>query len=85
MADDHVDPPVEEVDDLGEPIEALRNYTVEPSSSFLVRLRNRLRRRDLSSQVATLSWTGLGTVVLEFFRMIFSIVDPDERGEGETD
>lgn len=85
MADERPDEVGEGLDDLGEPIEALRDYTIEPSAGFVSRLRNTLRRRDLGSQVATLSWTGLGTVVLEFFRMIFSIVDPDDGGEGETD
>lgn len=82
MADDETD---DLLDDLGDPIEELAEYTVTPSAGFLGRLRNTLRRRDLGSQVATLSWTGLGTVVLEFFRMIFSIVEPDDHGEGESD
>lgn len=70
-------------EDLGEPIDALRDLSVEPSDGFLARLRSTLRRRDLSSQVATLSWMGLGTVVLEFFRMIFSMLEPPPDGEGE--
>ena len=72
-------------DDLGEPIEALRDLAVDPSDGFLGRLRNSLRRRDLSSQVATLSWTGLGTVVLEFFRVIFAILEPPPEEEGDQD
>ncbi len=71
------------VEDMGEPIDALRDLSVDPSDGFLGRLRNTLRRRDLSSQVATLSWTGFGAVALEFFRMIFSMLEPPVDGEGE--
>ena len=63
--------------DLGAPIEELRLLDEVPSRGFVSRIRNRLRRRALSSQMVTLSWTGLATVMLEFFRMIFSLVEPD--------
>ena len=71
--------------DLGEPIEELRLLEEVPSSGFVSRLRNALRRRALGSQVATFGWTGLSTVMLEFFRMIFSILDTQPQDEGGAD
>ena len=71
--------------DLGEPIEELRLLEELPSVSFVARLRNSLQRRALGSQMVTLSWTGLATVMLEFFRMMFSAIEPDQRDEGGAD
>ena len=68
--------------DMGEPIEELRLFEEAPSPGFLGRLLGALRRKDLSSQLATLSWTGFGVVVLEYLKMLFSIfeTDPGDRG-----
>lgn len=71
--------------DLGEPIAELRDLEEVPSAGFLGRLRNSLRRRALGAQVATLSWTGLATVVVEFIRVIFSIFETNQRDEGGAD
>jgi len=80
MADEN-DVPPEELEDLGEPIAELRTLAEEPTPGFVFRLVNSLRRRDLSSQLATLSWIGLGAVLVEFIRMIFSFLDnPQDRG-----
>lgn len=77
-----------DTEDLGEPIAELRELEEIPDRGFVGRLMNSLRRRDLSSQVATLSWNGLGAVLLEFLKIMFagfSTTDGrhDERGDGE--
>lgn len=77
----------EEIDlnDLGDPIDELRDLGEDPAPGFLGRLRNTLRRRDLSSQLVTLSWNGLGAVLLEFLQAVFSIFDTNPRDRGGQD
>ena len=72
-------------EDLGAPIAELRLLDEAPSSGFLGRLLGSLRRRDLSSQIVTLSWDGFGTVVLEFVKVIFSAFEPSARKKGGSD
>ena len=86
MADEHI-PPDDDLDleDLGQPIEELRTLEELPSSGFLSQLLNLVRRRDLNSQLVTLSWSGLGTVVLEYTRMLFSIFDSSPHDRGDSD
>lgn len=70
--------------DLGDPIVELKELGEDPKAGFVSRLINSLRRRDLSAQLVTLSWTGLGTVLLEFLQALFSVFDTnrrDPRGE----
>ena len=85
MTDDQ-EPVLEGLDleDLGEPIEELRALEEIPSAGFVSRLLNALQRRDLSSQIATLGWTGLGTVFVEFLRMLYSIFDSNPRDGGSS-
>lgn len=86
MADDEA-PPDEGLDpnDLGEPIAELALLEEVPSSGFVGRLINVLRRRSLSSQLATLGWTGLGEVFTEFLKMIMSSFGSTSRNEGAAD
>ena len=72
-------------EDLGAPIEELRLLDEAPSSGFLGRLLGSLRRRDLSSQLVTLSWDGLTAVLLEYLNVIFSAFDPSARKKGGSD
>ena len=72
-------------EDLGEPVEELRDFEIERSPGFLTRLRGALRRRDLGSQMVTLSWSGFGTVGLEFIRMLFSFTEHDPPDRGGSD
>ena len=72
-------------EDLGAPIAELRLLDEAPSAGFLGRLLGSLRRRDLSSQLVTLSWDGFGTVLLEFLNVIFSSFDPSARKNGGSD
>ena len=74
----------EGLEDLGDPIAELRGFEELPSPGFQGRVVRSLRRRDLSSQLVTLSWTGLGQVFLELLNMVFSLFEPgasDEREE----
>ena len=73
------------VDDLGQPIEELRAFREAPPPGFLGRVVRSLRRRSLGSQLATLSWNGIGQVVLEFLTMIFSLFESSDGDQGETD
>ena len=74
----------EDLDDLGEPIAELRDLEEVPGRGFAARVMNTLRRRDLGSQLATLGWTGLAAVLLEFLQIVFSgFSTNDERGEAE--
>jgi hypothetical protein len=81
VADD-VNGPTEETEDLGEPIDELRELAEPPSAGFLDRLRRSLQRRSLSSQLASLGWSGLGAVLVEFLRMIYALFEdkPTDRG-----
>ncbi len=85
MADESP-PPEGDPDDLGEPIAELRELEEIPSEGFVGRLMNTLRRRDLSSQLATLSWSGLAAVAMEFLQILFSAFSTNGEGEkGEED
>lgn len=77
----------DDVDDLGEPIRELATLELEevPSSGFIMRLFNVLGRRNLTSQLAVLSWTGLGTVFLEFLKVVFSAFDTNTQDRGGAD
>ena len=79
-ADDLVDE--KELEDLGEPIAELRQLAEAPSAGFLGRVRASLRRREIGSHLVSLGWSGLGTVVLEFVRMIHALFQdkPNDRG-----
>ncbi|MDH3269814.1 MAG: hypothetical protein OEN56_00685 [Gemmatimonadota bacterium] len=71
-------------EEMGDPIGELADFVTEPPQGFVFRLLNALRRRDLSSHLATLGWTGLGEVFLEFVKVIYSLFDtgPADRQEG---
>ena len=65
-------------EEMGEPIQELRELEVEVSSGFLGRLINSLRRRSLVNQLATMAWTGMGEAIVEFMRMLFAFLNPGE-------
>jgi hypothetical protein len=71
-------------EDLGEPIAELRTLDEPAPDGFLNRLLASLRRRDLSSHFATFSWSAMGTVVIEFVRMIYSLFESG-RDRGDAD
>jgi len=57
--------------DPGAPIAALAELRVEPSMTFLTRVRHRVERRSLGSQLLSLTWYAPAVVVLEFVTLIF--------------
>lgn len=81
MADQGSDPGADE--DLGEPIAELRGFEEAPSVGFLGRVVRSLRRRSLGSQLATLSWTAMGEVFLEFLKLIHSMFQSGRTDQGE--
>ena len=82
MADsDGVPPDVDE--DLGEPIAELSGYEERPSGGFLGRVVRSLQRRTLGSQLATLTWTAMGEVFLEFLKVIHSLFQSGRPDQGE--
>lgn len=86
MADERGRPADDEFDgsgDLGEealgaPIDELRGYQETPSSGFLPRVLGSVRRRTLTSHLATLGWSALGQVLLTLLDMIHSMLAPRE-------
>lgn len=75
--------PADETEDLGEPIDELRELAEVPSAGFIESIRRSLQRRSLGSQLASLGWSGLGAVAVEFLHMIYALFQdkPSDRGE----
>jgi hypothetical protein len=63
-----------DLDDLGEPLVELRDLAEPPSPALVARIRSSLRRRSLASQLASLGWSGVGSVFLEFIEMIRALL-----------
>ena len=78
-------PGLPDEEDLGEPIEELRDFEEEVPTGFFARILSSLRRRRLGSEFATLGWSGLAEVFLEFLRIIHSLFQASGTEEGETD
>lgn len=81
MSDDDLDPGATE--DLGEPIEQLSGYQEQVSAGFMGRVLRTLGRRSLGSQFATLGWTAMGEVLLEFLKAIYSLFTSGRSDQGE--
>lgn len=60
----------------------LATLAVEPSAGFVRRVRHRIHRRVLASQVVDLSSAGVWQVAIEFLGMAFGLV---ERGHALED
>ena len=65
---------IDEVDDTGEPIRLLGSLTLEPESGFMSRLRGRIHRRTLVSDVATFSWSAIAHALLEYMLALFGLI-----------
>ena len=84
MADDSgLGPETEE--DVGQPIDELRGYEEATPTGFVGRVVAALRRRTLASHLATLSWSAIGQVLLEFLKMIYSLFESRKSDRGESD
>ena len=70
-------------EDLGDPIAELRDLQEPVSAGFMGRVVRSLRRRSLGSQLATLSWTAMGEVFLEFIKVIHTLLQPRNSDQGE--
>lgn len=62
------DPPPVAEDDLGPPLEQLRDLAVPLSTSFPDRVRRRIERRVLAGALIDLAWTAPLAVLLELLR-----------------
>lgn len=82
MADNDGFPP-EADEDLGEPIAELQGYAEAAPVGLFGRIVRSLQRRALGSQVATLSWTAMGEVFMEFLKMIHSMFQSGRTDQGE--
>lgn len=67
-----------------EPIRALAEQEVEPSSRFLQRVRSRIYRRTAASQLASYSWHLPKVILLEmvgvFSHVVKALATSKERG-----
>jgi hypothetical protein len=75
-------PPDRDDVETGEPIAALSGIEVAPSPGFLARLRNRIERRTVTSQVASFAWHVPVAVLYEFLSMVFAFVGPQGDRKG---
>jgi hypothetical protein len=74
--------------DPGEPVAALVELSVEPSSGFLDRVRRAIGRRRFAGQVADLLWNGPIVAAVEFLGMLFGAFsgsgeEGESRGDGQ--
>ncbi len=65
-------PPGGDDEELGAPVAELADLEEEPAPTFLARLRRRIQRRVLASDVLEMSWFTPVLVLLEFLEMIFT-------------
>jgi len=83
-------PPSASSADTGEGAEAnprvaeLATLAVEPSPAFVRRVRHRIHRRVLTSQVLDLSSAGVWQVAVEFLGMAFGLVERAHQTRGPT-
>ncbi len=75
--------PGDQDEETGEPIEALADFGVPPSTGFLGRVRNSIHRRTLTGQVVQMSWFAPVLVFLEFLKMAFGLFESDNRKSGD--
>lgn len=67
--------------DTGEPVTELETLLEPPTTGFLSRLRNKIERRTLASNVVGMAWTATNNVVIEFIKLVFELLGPRDRGD----
>ena len=72
-------------EDLGPPIAELATMREPAPDGFVGRVVGSIRRRDLTSELATLWWTGLGEVFVEIIRLVSGLVRTSDHREGGTE
>ncbi|MFN3199651.1 MAG: hypothetical protein ACE366_14695 [Bradymonadia bacterium] len=69
--------------ELGAPLDLLREFGVEEDDAFHGRVHRRIERRQVTSDLADLLWSGPQTLLGELFRALFS--GPDSKtGASDT-
>lgn len=69
-------------DENGQPIEILLEQEREPSTEFMTRVRNKIRRRTLTSQFASYSWHLPKVILLEMFALFGHLLSASGRRKG---
>ena len=70
--------------ELGRPIAELLDLDVDPDPGLVRRVLGSIRRRDLTSQLATLWWSGVAEMFSEILQLIAGLAvanRPTEEGE----
>jgi hypothetical protein len=66
----------------GDPVRRLSEFEEPVRRGFFGRLRRKIERRSLTSQLLGFSWHLPLTILLEFLGMFFQLVVPEKHGEG---
>ena len=69
-------------DELGEPIAALAELRLPASPRFLGRVRARIHRRALTTNLVDLAWSAPAQVLLEFLNVLFGLFGRNGTGGG---
>ncbi|MDH3207328.1 MAG: hypothetical protein OEO79_12075 [Gemmatimonadota bacterium] len=73
-----------EGEDLGDPIDALRDHSEAVELGFVGRVVRSVRRRSLGSHLATLVWSAMGQVLVEFLEIVYSLFESHDGDRGDT-
>lgn len=76
-------PPDDKNGDPGEPVAGLTEMEIEPSAGFLLRLRDKIERRSLSTHFLALAWYVPKMVILEFVTIVFYFFGPADDRKGD--
>jgi hypothetical protein len=68
--------------DLGDPIAELATLQEVPPERFAQRVIGSVRRRQLTSDLLGLWWTGLGQALMEIIRLTMGLLGIGEHTEG---
>lgn len=72
-------------EDLGAPVDELRDFEEDASPELKRRVISSLRRRQLGAHVLVFSWSALTAVAREFLEMVYSFVEPGDSNRGGRD
>ena len=70
-------------DEMGEPIEALRELRQDTSPSFVIVIRKKIQRRTTASQLLSFSWQLPKIVFFELGTMLVQILNAFSIRKGE--
>ncbi len=83
MSEDSRDPRELEDEELGAPIEELRDLAEEPSGGFVSRLHGAIQRRVLTGHLLDLGWSAPLAVLREYVDLIAMSLRGDAGGKGD--